>query len=146
MITEIIIISLCAFGGLSFVIWISMLDEFDKIYGIISAVCFILAIVVYCFGCNFKAETTTDSVPMRVITCNSTPSWDSSSENKIKSRVTYKITVTDDNNKYDTLTFEVSKKVFDKYTVNDTIIVEVEAKYRPLFESSKVKYKISDAG
>ena len=146
MVTEIIIIGLCALGGLLFVIWISMLDELDTALGIVSAVCFILAIAVYCFGCNFKAETTTDSVPMRVITCDSIPSWDSNSENKISSHVTYKITVTDDNHKYDTLTFEVSKKVFDKYNVNDTIIVEVKAKYRPLFESSKVKYKISDAG
>jgi hypothetical protein len=110
------------------------------------AVCVVLAIIVYCFGCNFKAETTTDSVPMRVITCDSIPSWDSNSENKISSHVTYRITVTDDSNKYDSLTFDVSKKVFDKYNVNDTIIVEVESKYRPLFESSKVKYKISDAG
>lgn len=145
MVTEIIIIGLCALGALLFVIWISLFDDYNGSYGIASSVCFILAIVVYCFGCNFHAETTTDSVPMRVITCNSIPSWDSSSENKISSHVTYKITVTDDNNKYDNLTFEVSKKVFDKYTVNDTIIVEVEAKYRPLFESSKVKYKISDA-
>lgn len=146
MITEIIIIGLCAFGGLSFVIWVSMLDEFDNTPGIVSAVCFILAIVVYCFGCIFHAETTTDSVLMRVITCNSIPSWDSNSENKISSHVIYKITVTDDSRKYDNLTFEVSKKVFDKYTVNDTIIVEVEAKYRPMFESSEVKHKISDAG
>ena len=146
MVTEIIIGALFVFGALSFVIWISMLDELDNTSGIVSAVCFILAIAVYCFGCNFRAETTTDSVPMRVIICNSIPSWDSSSENKISSNVIYKITVTDDNHKYDDLTFEVSKKVFDKYNVNDTIIVEVKAKYRPLFESSKVKYKISDAG
>jgi hypothetical protein len=146
MVTGIIIIGLCVFGGLSFVVWISMLDEFDNTSGIVSAVCFVLAIIVYCFGCNFKAETTTDSVPMRVITCDSIPSWDSNSENKISSHVTYRITVTDDSNKYDSLTFDVSKKVFDKYNVNDTIIVEVESKYRPLFESSKVKYKISDAG
>lgn len=146
MVTEIIIIGLCAFGALAFVIWIGMLDECDNTYGIASAVCFVLAIIVYCFGCNFHAETTTESAQMRVIVCNSIPSWDSSSENKISSHVTYRITVTDDNNKYDSLTFDVSKKVFDKYNVNDTIIVEVEAKYRPLFESSKVKYKISDAG
>ena len=146
MITEIIIGALCAFGALLFVIWLSLFDDYNIPYGIASAVCFILAIVVYCFGCNFHAETTTESVPMRVITCNSIPSWDSISENKISSKVTYRITVTDDSHKYDNLTFDVSKKVFDSYNVNDTIIIDVEAKYRPLFESSKVKYKISDAG
>lgn len=146
MITEIIIGALCALGALLFVIWISLFDDYNRPYGVASAVCFIIAIALYCFGCNFKAETTTESVQMRVIVCNSIPSWDSSSENKISSNVTYRITVTDDNNKYDDLTFDVSKKVFDKYNVNDIIIVEVEAKYRPLFESSKVKYKISDAG
>lgn len=149
MVIEIIIGILCALGLLSFVLWICTLDMYDRYYtkiGYASAVCFILAIALYCFGCNFRAETTTESVPMRVIICNSIPSWDSISENKISSKVTYRITVTDDSHKYDNLTFDVSKKVFDRYNVNDTIVVDVEAKYRPLFESSKVKYKISDAG
>lgn len=146
MIIEIIIVVLCALGALLFVIWISLFDDYNGQYGIASAVCFVLAIVVYCFGCNFHAETTTESMPMRVIVCNSIPSWDSSSENKISSKVIYRITVTDDSHKYDDLTFDVSKKVYDRYNVNDTLIIDIEAKYRPLFESSKVKYKISDAG
>lgn len=145
MVIEIIIGALCAFSALLFIIWISLLDDYSIPYGIASAVCFILAIALYCFGCNFHAERTNESVQMRVITCNSIPSWDSISENKISSKVTYRITVTDDNHKYDDLTFDVSKKVFDRYNVNDTIIIDVEAKYRPLFENSKVKYKISDA-
>jgi uncharacterized BrkB/YihY/UPF0761 family membrane protein len=67
MVTEIIIGVLFALGALLFIIWISLFDDYNRPYGIASAVCFILAIAVYCFGCNFRAETTTDSVPMRVI-------------------------------------------------------------------------------